>query len=150
MNIKEQIEIVTAAQNGSKIELRGMDKVYRELRNATTHEFNFQEYRYQIQKPKELSLEERVKKEYPDYEVLMIQEVQHKNAYSGKPYLSFEGFSHFGGIQPEHTCAQSMKGFYRYVYQYDGNICKNTNPIITQEDGANLFPIAVLFDKVKG
>ena len=61
MTIKEQIEIMEAGDNGSKIELRGPDKVYRELRDATTHEFNFQDLRDRIQKPKVQSLEDGTK-----------------------------------------------------------------------------------------
>ena len=98
-------------------------------------------------KPKELSLEDRVKAEYGEYEVVMTKEVQHKDVYARKPYLSFEGFSHIAGIQPEHTCAQSMKGFYRYVYTCPkGKIFNDMRPLYPYHESNNLQPIAVLFE----
>jgi len=90
-------------------------------------------------KPKELTLEEKVKAKYPDYEVCMLY-------WDTDDTLCMRT----GTSQIYHTCVQSMKGFYRYVYQHlDGNLDTCTSPTMQWARDESLQPIAVLFTRDK-
>jgi hypothetical protein len=139
MNIKEQIDVIQAAQNGSRIELRDSDKIYRELRDATEHEFNFENYRYRIKKPKEPTLEEKVKAKYPDYEVCMLR------INEGTGWLSY---GHNGTSRVAHSAAQSDPRFAGYIYDFTGgaggDLTRREQPTYEY-----IQPIAVLFTRDK-
>jgi hypothetical protein len=100
---------------------------YDTLRPATAEEI-------EAAKPKELTLEEKVKAEYPDYEVVMLDWNSLNRWVMPNGYL--------------HIDAQSMKGFYRYVYQDpDGDWDTSTLTTMMWDNGITLQPIAVLFNK---
>jgi len=86
-------------------------------------------------KPKELTLEEKVKAKYPDFEVKFFR------------WCSVGRYV-FSTSNDNHIAAQSMKGFYRYVYQHlDGDWDTSTSPTMMWDKGVTLQPIAVLFNK---
>jgi len=90
-------------------------------------------------KPQELTLEEKVKAMYPDYEVCMFY-------WDTDDTLCMRTST----SQIYHTCVQSMKGFYRYVYQHlDGNLDTCTSPTMQWARDESLQPIAVLFTRDK-
>jgi len=96
-------------------------------------------YEYLIiihQKP--VTPEDRIKAQYPDYDVVMLKENEVFDLVLNAPGL------------PLHCNAQSMKGFYRYVYQHpDGDLNTNTSPTKQWDKGVTLLPKAVLFSRVK-
>ena len=86
------------------------------------------------------TLKEHIEAEYVDYNVVMLDD------QTG--YLSIELSQ---GHRVVHTGAQSMKGFYKYVYPEDGGFtgfytCREPTDSI---DDVTVFPIAVLFSKAK-
>ena len=92
----------------------------------------------QAAQPKVESLEDRVKAEYGDYEVVML-EWSRINVWS---IQSRQGLV-------SHAIAQSMKGFYRYVYENpepDKSLCHLIEPVWLC-DYEPILPIAVLFTK---
>ena len=95
----------------------------------------------QAAKPKVESLEDRVKAEYGDeFEVVML-EWSRINVWS---IQSRQGLV-------SHAIAQSMKGFYRYVYENpepDKSLCHLIEPVWLC-DYEPILPIAVLFTKEK-
>jgi hypothetical protein len=100
---------------------------YDTLRLATAEEI-------EATKPKELTLEEKVNAKYPDYEVVMLDWNSLNRWVMPNGYL--------------HIDAQSMKGFYRYVYQDpDGDWDTSTLTTMMWDNGITLQPIAVLFNK---
>ncbi len=83
--------------------------------------------------------EEKVKAEYGDYEVVMLRWTKIPDCRN--LFLKFEG----GDL---HIEAQSMKGFYRYVYQHpDGDWDTSAYPTMQWDKDITLQPIAVLFTK---
>ncbi len=118
---------VTRVWEGVEITSRGIDNM-QVLRPATPAEI-------EAAKPKELTLEDKIKAKYPDYEVDML--------YWGlTDILSCKGHTH--------ASAQSMKGFYRYVYQHiDGDWDTSTSPTMMWDKGITLQPVAVLFERDK-
>jgi hypothetical protein len=88
-------------------------------------------------KPKELTLEEKVKAKYPDYEVLML--------IDDRDILMFPRF----GDEFKHVEAQSIKGFHGYVYhrEWDNNYYFRYYAADVLNSGKYIQPIAVLFNK---
>ena len=91
----------------------------------------------QAAQPKVESLEDRVKAEYGDYEVVML-------FWDTDDTLCIKVRK--PKIQLYHSCAQSIKGFYRYVYQ-DPDLGTSANPALESRKGFTILPIAVLFTK---
>ncbi len=94
-------------------------------RPATTEEI-------EAAKPKELTLEEKIKAKYPDYYVEMLE-------WSLIDILNCKGHIH--------ASAQSMKGFQGYVY-YAHPFTVKPMPVMT-EAGKCIQPVAVLFERGK-
>ena len=95
----------------------------------------------QAAKPKVESLEDRVKAEYGDYEVVML-------FWDTDDTLCIKVRK--PKIQMYHACAQSRKGFYRYVYEHPDGVCDtSTVPALESRKGFTILPIAVLFTKEK-
>ena len=104
---------------------------YDTLRPATPEEI-------ESVKPKVESLEARVKDEYGKKYIIEFFRWSSVNKYS------------FAGTKDLHISAQSMRGFYRYVYQDpDGDWDTSTSPTMMWSEGVTLLPIAVLFTEEK-
>ncbi len=83
----------------------------------------------------ELSLEDRVEAEYGGYEVVMLE-------WEGDFWCMCSN----GTL---HTNAQSMKGFYKYVYFEDSEFYALREPTTRNMTGKTIHPIAALFEKAK-
>ena len=119
---------------GIEITPRGIENM-QVLRPATPAEI-------EAAKPKELTLEEKVKAKYPDYEVCMLG--WYKDCDQDMWSMIYKD-THW-----RHTAAQSMKGFYRYVYQHsDGDWDTCTDPTMQWAKDETLLPVAVLFQRDK-
>ena len=125
--------IFIEGQNGYAILGKDLTTIsgYDILRPATTAEI-------EAAKPKELTLEEKVKAKYSDYNTSLLT------------YNNSNGFLYING-DPDcdtHVNLQSFKGFYRYVYQHlDGDWDTSTSPTMMWDKGITLQPIAVMFNK---
>lgn len=84
----------------------------------------------------EKTLEQKIQEKWPDKEVVML-------AYTGKPQeLTFP----VGTLDRYHFAAQSMKGFYRYVYEQDNDLIASLNTL-NNWNVKTLQPVAVLFEE---
>lgn len=93
--------------------------------------------------PKPATLEERVKKEYGDYEVVMLgfgdtQATKFLGLWKN-PYQAYI----------KHIEAQSMRGFAGYLYEFDSNLIQQHSPT-EYIKGKTVHPIAVLFSRGQG
>ena len=103
-------------------------KVFENLRPAKLHE---------IPKPKEKSLQERIQEKWPDKEVVML--FWEEGALRVKRPIERETYNLY------HCTAQSMKGFFRYVYEYgDGELYLFHEPLDVSDD-KTIQPVAALF-----
>ena len=88
---------------------------------------------------KEKTLPERIQEKWPDKEVVMLE-------FDANDCLQFASGHYLGQI---HCTAQSMKGFFRYVYDFgDDGFFLDREPT----DGDSLktiHPVAVLFEAQK-
>lgn len=98
-----------------------------------------------------LHLEDKVRAEYPEYDAVMLEwdndifgfpfqwqkVIQEDNGYGAQ-------LSEFGSIHKSHTVAQSMRGFYRYVYLIDGVLETSKLPIWPSSQ-VSTHPIGALF-----
>jgi len=105
---------------------------------ATTPIWNWEKVDFRIAKPKELTLEEKVKAKYPDYEVLMFA------VNEGTGWLSY-GFNNTNRVT--HTTAQSDPRFQGYVYIHSENDWLVSNKPTKSSRNKYIQPIAVLFNK---
>jgi len=95
---------------------------YKVIRPATEAE---------IPEPEPATLEERVKSEYGEYDVVML-------GWSASNILDMVN-KHL-----PHIMAQSMRGFHKYVYDIGGVLCLDRSPVKA------IHPCAVLFARVEG
>lgn len=119
---------------GNKINF-SKDSSITTLRPATPKEI-------EAAKPKELTLEEKVKAKYPDYEVVMLK-------WDEIPVGVHRLFLPYKKCFFGHTEAQSMKGFYKYVYLVDVGLSTFSRPTMQWAKDETLQPIAVLFERDK-
>jgi hypothetical protein len=91
-------------------------------------------------KPKELTLEEKVKAKYPDYEVCMLR----INEVTG--WLSY---GHNGTSRVAHSAAQSDPRFQGYVYIHSENDWLVSNKPTKSSRNKYIQPVAVLFTRDK-
>jgi len=86
--------------------------------------------------PKPETLEDRIRAEYSDYVVVMLEW-----------YNDIWSIERSDGNFNCHTVCQSMRGFYSYLYEEDdgGGLYMRETPIFNA-----LHPIAVILSKVKG
>jgi len=87
-------------------------------------------------KPAPLTRIDQIKAKYAEYRVVEIR----LNSYD-RYVIDDEN-------QPFHVEAQSMKGFYEYVYENeDGSFFDHPRPIIYRANDKVIHPVAVLFSK---
>ena len=97
-----------------------------------------------IREPKpEPTLLERIEAAYEGKEAVMLEwrkyEIEARELLR-MPWSSNGLYNHYE--------AQSMKGFYKYVYQETGDFSARNSPTLSiTVKGATVFPIAVLFEK---
>jgi len=84
-------------------------------------------------KPKELTLEDKIKAKYPDYEVVILK--------WDELFLRCDGYVH--------VSAQSMKGFQGYVYIHSENDWLVSNKPTKSSRNKYIQPVAVLFERDK-
>lgn len=125
MNTKEIKEILQAYIDGGVIEFKGISdhKWYERIHNV----FDFDRVLYRI-KPKP-SLEDRVKAEYSDFDVVLLEWQANILCLAN-------------GANFEHIAAQSMKGFAGYVYFENDELYLKDEAIFN-----GLHPIAALFSR---
>jgi len=116
---------VTRVWEGVEITSRGIDNM-QVLRPATAEEI-------EAAKPKELTLEEKIKAKYPDYEVVILK--------WDELFLRCDGYVH--------VSAQSMKGFQGYVYIHSENDWLVSNKPTKSSRNKYIQPVAVLFERDK-
>jgi hypothetical protein len=144
MIIKEQIRIMERYLAGDTILFFDLDDNRTSIKwveicpNQEEYIFDFENFDYKI-KPKELSLEEKVRVEYPDYRVAILQ-------WDKRKLWSIKGYGCYDAAYL-HTTAQSMRGFYRYVYDMNDRFIANINTFMHHGDHPNELPVAVLFTK---
>lgn len=110
------------------------------------------------EQPKPLSLEDRIKAEFSDKRVVMLEFGREGNDNIDLLKMMEDQFMYpceSGGYHSTHTEAQSMKGFYRYVYICqseidDGEIKFYTSREPTEDydildGGKTIHPVATLF-----
>jgi hypothetical protein len=87
----------------------------------------------------EKTLEQKIQDKWPDKEVVML-------AYTGKPQeLKFP----VGTLDRYHFAAQSMKGFYKYVYEQDNDLIASLKTLKSWK-WKTIQPEAVLFERSEG
>ncbi len=141
---KEKIEVMQAFDRGETIEAKSYDvseymgyyKDWSKRVHGGEFSFNWYDYDYRI-KPTQ-TLKERIEAEYKKFNVVMLE---HDNCQILK--LA-------GGIliRCVHTSAQSMKGFYKYVYEgYTKDLYLSISSVNTGQFDKTIQPVAVLFYK---
>ncbi len=94
---------------------------------------------HEIPKTKEKTLQERIQDKWPDKEVVMLE-------FDANDCLQFASGHYLGQI---HCTAQSMKGFFRYVYECgDGELTLFHEPLDVLDD-KTIQPVAALFEAQK-
>ena len=132
MNTKEMIEVMQAFEDGKDIQFHD-GAANSQWMDATKPGWYWPHYNYRIKKdPKpEKTLENRVKAEYGDFDVVMLEwEDCRGRLLMPDSYL--------------HIDAQSMKGFAGYVYLAHPFTIK---PMPVMTDNGMVQPIAVLFSR---
>ena len=134
MNTAEKIAVMQAFEDGEKIEYRIVNGVDWKLMGQPEWDWVYGDYRIKPE-PKPATLEDRVKAEYGDYEVVMLE-------MTGD-YLKYKSAN---GTHL-HVDAQSKLGFYRYIFEYEGPGNKLFTWIdpVHQHTNHTQMPIAVLF-----
>jgi len=90
--------------------------------------------------PQEEILEDRIKAKWPDKEVVVINPCDHG-------VLRIEHDVSGCTLDYPHVYAQSMKGFYRYVYEVDSMLVKFRGCTLSDvKKDKTLQPVAVLFE----
>ena len=143
-NTKAKIEVMQAFEDGKDIELHNGSNTGH-WSGISDPSWDWPNFIYRV-KPEPESLEDRIKAQYPDYDVVMLEWTD--NAAPDANFLQIStGLEEY---EP-HTSAQSMKDFYRYVYQHpDGDLDTNTSPTEQWDKGVTLQPKAVLFTRGEG
>ena len=150
MKIRDQIRIMEGYLTGDRILFFDLDdnrtstKWIEIAPNQQEYFFDFENFDYKI-KPKELTLEEKVKAEYGEYEVVMF----------GYDSPCADNMQMWTFINKRHGCshvlAQSVKGFSGYVYDNGkgGFEVWADSAISRNKEGMDIMflPIAVLFTK---
>tara|TARA_R100000808_G_scaffold21555_1_gene46543 strand:+ start:66 stop:638 length:573 start_codon:yes stop_codon:yes gene_type:complete len=137
----EYTEVRQAWWNGEEIEYFGeSSKKWYLIRPKKGDSCSFHKgcWNYRI-KPKELSLEEKIKEKYSEFEISLIED-------NGYGVLSHNSTGPH--VLAQHVLAQSLKGFAGYVYEYlDSSMGVELTPISHKVTGEVLHPVAVIFKK---
>jgi hypothetical protein len=96
----------------------------------------------ELPEPKPETLEDRVKAEYPDYDVVMLEWGKGEDS----DLLLMVSSKRSDWV---HVMAQGMKGFYRYAYFEDGRFSTYIGPSDVKT-GQTVLPIAALFARGEG
>ena len=137
MTIEKKIEIMQYFADGGEVEMETERNIWISIKHPT---WNWLENTYRIKpEPTPQSLEDRIKAEYPEYEVVMLEwGVTSEWVYNKLLYLR-------GSL---HIYAQSMKGFCGYLY-HNANVkfTRSEKPVRRHSNRKFIHPIAVLFAK---
>ncbi len=98
----------------------------------------------QSEKPQPVTLEDKIKAKYSGFEVVMLEWVILGSNEENSPYLCYTAR---GRHNLHHTAAQSMKGFFKYVYNEEGDLIHEYDYPTKPWKGKTLQPVAVLFEK---
>ena len=142
MKIKEMIEVMQAFDDGKAIQIS--QHSYPDVwHDDGCPGFNWYACDYRVKpEPKPATLESRIKAEFPDKRVVMLH---HTNLGSNANAISCLVITYSGVNNSYHTAAQSMKGFYKYIYEVeDGSFVEVVGPVLNCVEGV-LQPCAVLF-----
>ena len=140
MNTREKMKVMQDYLDGNDIEFRTNNEYawqnYYIDESSIDSEPNWNwvgcQYRIKPEPKPEPTLLERIEAAYEGKEVVMLE--------WGSDSLKIGNWGHYH--------AQSMKGFYKYVYQETGDFSARSSPTLSiTVKGATVFPIAVLFEK---
>lgn len=137
MTTKEKIEVMQAFEDGKEIYFKSLGSNQSLRFHEGAPEWNWAEYHYCLH-PAPASLMDRIKAEYGEYRVAPCR----RREESGDLIIDIAG-------RPLHISAQSMEGFYRYVYDdvHGGQIFSlYIRPLIFNNNEV-VHPVAVLFTK---
>ncbi len=143
MNTAEKIAVMQAHLDGKIIQCRYINgnDTWDDQDSANLLFDSFANVEYRV-KPKPETLEDRVKAEYPDYEVVMLDYGPDK----------IYGLERFGTFYPYSIC-EAMLGFFEHVFELDGALVADERKRIIEHRGSiqiwNL-PIAALFTRGEG
>lgn len=97
------------------------------------------------------TLLDRIKAQYPDFEVVMLDFWENTSLPNSRDYLGFRD-----DAKIKHIDAQSMKGFYEYVYICQGiddgemkvyTLREPTDSLDALQDLGTIHPVAALFSR---
>ena len=135
MSTEDKIAVMQAFEDGKDLEVA--NKGEERWVSTVMPIWNWVAYNYRI-KPAPASQLDRIKAEYAEYRVAMLGWCKDTDA------LRIDN----GVVDYPHIFAQSIRGFYSYVYEKkDGRIFKYHDPIFAHNSGVMLHPCAVLFTK---
>jgi len=140
MNTKEKIEVMQAYIDHKPIEFKSntCNNDYWKVITCALWDWCACEYRIK----KEISLEDRVKAEYGDFDVVMLE-------WEEGEFLTLKT----GNVIKDncHIYAQSMKGFAGYIYDFDKQgLDRDFEPIWPQNQVKAIQPIAAIFSRGEG
>tara|TARA_R110002167_G_scaffold256475_3_gene462879 strand:+ start:5073 stop:5468 length:396 start_codon:yes stop_codon:yes gene_type:complete len=128
-NTKANQEFLVGVISGKDGNSFVLDGVEMSLDNLVDH-INF------LSKQEPKALLDRIQAQYPDFEVVELE-------WDGDGLYRMPSGAY-------HINAQSMKGFYRYVYfDPDGDFFQSGDPTTLWDTGATIHPVAVLFSRVE-
>ena len=140
MTIEEQIEVMNHFKNGGEVEIENLKGEWVDCDNP---EWDWSCLRYRIKpEPEPQNLEDRIKAEYPEYEVKVL--------FWEEGMLQFDHTCTLNGFM--HVLAQSIKGFAGYVYFKTDEKGNNIDEIYQHRIYSPIsyegnHPVAVLFTK---
>ena len=139
---KAKIEVMQAFEDGKDIEINnGPNSDYWSGISNPSWDWSNHIYRVKPVKPKPQSPEDRIKAQYPDYDVVILN-WDHDEKTDGRMLF-------FGTTNNYHICAQSMPYYHEYVY--DGSEGLFTDMDTVLKVGIHTTqPVAVLFSRGEG
>ena len=136
--LPEMIRVMKAAKDGSRIEFACLPYSDDDVDEDLIWEYgpnpcwDWNNYLYREEKTAPASQLDRIKAEYTEYEVVELK-------WDNDMLLIDRDNRRFHHISP-----QSMKGFYRYVYQDEDGLYIDIRPVLPD---VNIHPVAVLLTK---
>ena len=149
MTTKEKIEVMQAFEDGKEIEGRptyvtkgGYDPGWHSIDGEPS--WNWDQCKFRVKTDAPASLLSRIEQEYGEYKVVELSWGEYDLEQERLCLIMVDKC----GVKSCHVLAQSMKGFYRYVYEKeDGTLFLYTSPTCPANEKKTYQPIAVLFTK---
>ena len=147
MDTEEKIAIMQAYINGEEIECKPQkSSEWTNMDDCVPSDpiWNWEGCDYRIKPVKPETLEERIREEYSGFDVVMLEERHLLGIEVHRPVDETIGSIEF----MPHTTAQSMKGYYEYVYYVEyGDDLYTKRDATDSYDGNTIQPVGVLFTR---